>query len=126
MTFRKTLSRVLLAVMLCLAALPVFAQEDQPPAIPDPEDEAAMEEQMQAEIERWQREFESRSVYDFRIAYLIAPDALPDFQDFLEQSGYEAIADPTPEILAAHYHMVRNAFSKSFYLWAWCRYVVRR
>lgn len=38
----------------------------------------------------------------------IAPDALPYFQDFLELSEYEEIADPTPEMLAVYNQLVRD------------------
>lgn len=39
----------------------------------------------------------------------IAPAALPHFQDILELSEYEAIADPTPEMVVAHHQLVRDA-----------------
>lgn len=78
MMFRKPLSRALLAVMLCLTALSTLAQEDQPPAIPSEEDSAIMDELGEQAVAEWEREFLRRSVYDFRIAYLVAPDALPD------------------------------------------------
>jgi predicted nucleic acid-binding protein len=38
----------------------------------------------------------------------IAPTALPSLDEFLALSDYEAIADPTSEILAAHHQLVRD------------------
>ncbi|MCC6170030.1 MAG: PIN domain-containing protein [Caldilineaceae bacterium] len=38
----------------------------------------------------------------------IAPDALPDFEEFLRLSNYEAAPDPTPVEAAAHVQLVRD------------------
>jgi predicted nucleic acid-binding protein len=39
----------------------------------------------------------------------IAPHALPRFQTFLALSEYEAIEDPTSEMIATHQNLVRDA-----------------
>ena len=38
----------------------------------------------------------------------LAPAALPHLEEFLHQTEYEAIPDPTPEMVAAHYDLVRD------------------
>lgn len=58
----------------------LMAQDDVPPVFPDAEDAAAQADaaaRLSVIEAEWQREFDRRRPTDFRVAYLIAPQALP-------------------------------------------------
>lgn len=88
------MSIVMLAAVVCIQAL-ALAQDPIPTPAPGavlhpPTIEPSVLATAQANEQAWQTEFESRSPFDFYIAYLIAPDAVLGSELMSEQSFIDA------------------------------------